>query len=194
MREQILCIYVFSVLFIFLCSDSNAGANEDWFISVYSAVMNDDNFINTLKRAANKEDSNLAVLAIGRKITSFKQHIDFEIEGQIAKHSGAQYHMEYNVDFVARWLSFPWDSFIDTSLAIGEGLSFATEIPEIEERHHNETSQLLNYLMFELTFTLPKFPKWSLISRLHHRSGVYGLFNGVYGGSNATGLGMKYTF
>jgi len=49
-------------------------------------------------------------------------------------------------------------------------------------------------LLLELTLSLPNTPRWNLIARLHHRSGVGGIFNGVNGGSNALGLGIKYKF
>jgi hypothetical protein len=95
---------------------------------------------------------------------------------------------------VLRWLSFCWDRYLDTSLAIGNGISYATKIPEIEARKHEETSNILNYLMIEMDFAVPWQSDWSIFARFHHRSGIFGLINDVSGGSNAVGLGLKYTF
>ena len=68
-----------------------------------------------------------------------------------------QKHMEFNGLIIARWLTFPWDNFVDTNFAVGEGLSLATEVPEIENRNHDDESAILNYLLFELTFPLKFF-------------------------------------
>jgi len=48
--------------------------------------------------------------------------------------------------------------------------------------------------MFEFDFALPHEPSWSLVTRIHHRSGVFGLFGGVHGATNAFSLGIRYHF
>ena len=94
------------------------------------------------------------------------------------------------------WLPFPWDNIIDTSFASGAGLSYATKTPEVEEerRGQGQTQKFLTYLMLELTFSLPQTPNWHLVTRIHHRSGAFGLFNGMTGASNGLGFGIKYRF
>ena len=82
---------------------------------------------------------------------------------------------------------------MDTSLAFGNGLSVATGIPEVEKLRKDERSKaLLSYLMLELSFALPALPQWSLFFRIHHRSGVFGFFNGAWGGSNYLCLGIRW--
>ncbi len=91
-----------------------------------------------------------------------------------------------------RWNVFPWDHRVDTSLAIGNGLSWATSTPELEEKFEAEgTERLLYYLNLEATFSPPSTDRWAIILRIHHRSGVFGLF-GVDGGSNTLSLGMRF--
>jgi hypothetical protein len=141
-------------------------------------------------------DSYLAALALAKRLASYREKIDLEVEGQAVKHFGDQYHWEFNGLAAIRWLPFPWDNTIDTSFASGAGLSYATETPEWEEERRGEgqTQKLLTYLMLELTFSLPQTPNWYLVTRIHHRSGAFGLFNGVTGASNAWGFGIKYRF
>jgi hypothetical protein len=55
----------------------------------------------------------------------------------------------------------------------GDGLPYATSTPKLEEQQHDNTSLLLNYTMFELTFALPEPPQWNLVWRIHHRSGIF---------------------
>jgi hypothetical protein len=103
---------------------------------------------------------------------------------------------EFNPYFSVRWANFPWNHYLATSFAIGEGLSYATRVPTIEadNTRDGETRNLLNYLMFEATFALPSHPKWELALRVHHRSGVFGLYKARNSGSTAVGLGIRYRF
>ena len=117
------------------------------------------------------------------------------------QNSGYNTHEEYNAVLILRWLKFPWNRYLLTSFAFGDGLSYATKEPPIEMNQHNinhgienKNSKLMNYMLFELAFTLPQLPEWSAIFRIHHRSGMFGLINGVSGGSNFIGAGIKYDF
>jgi hypothetical protein len=97
---------------------------------------------------------------------------------------------------VARWTRFPWDDVLDTSVAFGQGVSFASKVPEVEPRadRDEESRRLLNYLMVEVALAPPGDSRWSAVTRIHHRSGVFGLYGGVNGGSNFVGLGVRYRF
>ncbi|MBU0674203.1 MAG: hypothetical protein KJ950_06135 [Proteobacteria bacterium] len=125
-------------------------------------------------------------------------------EGQSYEKSrqlGHDDHYEFNLVLVLRWLKFPWDRYLNTDFAFGEGISYATRCPPIEIDQHAinhgsayNCSRLLNYLMFEFTFALPSAPATQFFYRIHHRSGDYGLINGVSGGSNFVGAGIRYEF
>jgi hypothetical protein len=92
-----------------------------------------------------------------------------------------------------RWVVFPWNKYIETTAAIGEGLSWATQIPALEKADptNSDNNQLLNYILLEATFAIPESP-WSLVTRIHHRSGVYGLLG--HSGSNIIEAGIRYRF
>ena len=51
---------------------------------------------------------------------------------------------EFNGLIIARWRLFPWDKYLDTSFAIGDGISYATEVPEIEEKKDTDSGRWLN--------------------------------------------------
>ncbi|MGD8370034.1 MAG: hypothetical protein PVI19_00680, partial [Syntrophobacterales bacterium] len=169
-------------------------ADRDWSITLYGAKLSTSSLGQVLILEAEYKDSYLVDLALSRRFASYKKYLDFEAEGQVAKHFGDQDHWEFVALVVVRWLPFPWDRYVDTSFAAGNGLSYASETPKLEDQKYDDTSQLLNYLMFELAFSLPRIPSWSFVVRIHHRSGVLGLFNDVKGASNALGLGIKYSF
>ncbi len=193
-RRVLLCT---ALIMVFLPGSCGMGmAESDWSATLYGAVLLKGNLSDASLLSTGFEDSHLAALAIARKMASHKDKIDFELEGQIVKHFKEQQHWEFNGLGVARWLPFPWDQYLDTNFAFGAGLSFATETPKVEEKRRGdgETQQVLAYLMLELEMALPDAENWSLVSRIHHRSGAFGLFNGVTGASNAWGVGIKYRF
>ena len=188
-------IVCFLICGIILCSICNTvQADGDWGLTVYGARLTDGDLDNSATFRFDFEDAYLLAAALSRRIYTFRDLLDFELEGQIVKHFDKQDHWEFNGLGISRWLPFPWDKHIDTSMAMGLGLSYATETPEIEAKNHSDTNQFLAYLMFEAAFALPDTPQWSLVTRIHHRSGAYGLFNGVTGASNAWGVGIRYNF
>jgi hypothetical protein len=101
---------------------------------------------------------------------------------------------EFDPYLAFRWTNLPWNHYITTSFAIGEGVSYATSYISLEKKNGEYTKRFLNYLMLEATFAAPKYPRLQLMIRIHHRSGVYGLYHAGNAGSNALGLGIKYLF
>lgn len=185
------------LIIVFFPGFSGEGiAGGDWSATIYGAVLLEGNLSDGSLLYSGFEDSYLTALALTRRMASYKDKIDLELEGQIVKHFEGQEHWEFNGLGVIRWLPFPWDKYLDTSFATGAGLSYATETPKVEEelRGDGQTAQLLVYLMLELELAIPDSRHWSLVSRIHHRSGAFGLFSGVTGASNAWGLGIKYAF
>ena len=79
----------------------------------------------------------------------------------------------------------PW-----LSISVVEGISFYTDVSLYEKTFREKSSQLLNYLGFEVEAAVS--PDLSLVGRIHHRSGAFGLFDGVSGGSNGYLLGLRY--
>ncbi|MBA4368341.1 MAG: hypothetical protein C0403_11980 [Desulfobacterium sp.] len=127
-----------------------------------------------------------------------------------SQNTGFNKHNEFNLLLALRWQKFPWNNHIKTSFGFGEGLSYATEKPPLEKDPHNilhpalyenspndkpyDTSQLLNYLMFDMTFALPDYPQYQTFFRIHHRSGIFRLMNGYTCGSNYLTAGFRYQF
>ncbi|MDF1798846.1 MAG: hypothetical protein P1V81_06695 [Planctomycetota bacterium] len=118
----------------------------------------------------------------------------WEWELGAAKHFGLQTHGELNALVLAR-LGRPASARVPgLSLAIGEGLSLATEVPALEQASHTNDGarRLLNHLVIEVAMRPRADATWELFGRVHHRSGVFGLFDGVHGGSNVLALGVRW--
>ena len=87
---------------------------------------------------------------------------------------------------VRLWLR-PWLSLLGV-----EGVSLNTDLSYYEQTFRRKNAQLLNYLAFEVEALVD--PQWSLVGRIHHRSGAWGTYSGVKEGSNGYLLGLRYRF
>jgi hypothetical protein len=139
-------------------------------------------------------ESHLLVAALSRPYARFRDDaLQLEAEGQLAYHFGLQDHFEINaVPVMARWKQFPWSEYVDTSVAYGLGLSYSTDLPEVEVALEGESRRTLIYWTLEFTAG-PPTAAWAVSLRLHHRSVAWGLF-GEDGGMNAIGIGVRYRF
>ncbi len=99
----------------------------------------------------------------------------------------AQTFGEFTWSFGVRaWLQ-PW-----LSLAFFEGVSLNTAVSNYEKTFRENYTTFLNYLGFEIEALIK--PEWSIVGRIHHRSGAYGTYSGVSEGSNAYLVGLRYRF
>jgi hypothetical protein len=138
-------------------------------------------------------DAYLATLALSREVARYRENqLGFETEGQVVYNFGDQSHWEFNALLAARWHRFPWNETAATTMAFGAGLSWATEVPEVEVELEDASEQLLIYWMWEMTFS-PPGARWGGTFRLHHRSKGFGLL-AEDGGMNALCLGVRYEF
>ncbi len=170
---------------------------DDYALTVYAGRYSDDRLGAVLvSKPIDFEDSWFAAAALSRAFAFDSPSHQWEIEGQIGRHFRGQTHGEFNLLAIWRWQRFPWNHRLRTTVAIGDGLSWATRVPPLEEASDTNVgaTRLLNYILVEFTFSPPQVSDWSLAVRVHHRSGVYGLFDGVEGGSNVIAAGIKRYF
>ncbi|MCD6073710.1 MAG: hypothetical protein K0Q70_593 [Rhodospirillales bacterium] len=170
-------------------------APDRWAVTGYAGIGTDGGIEDFPGLEADFNDAYLLGIGVSREIWRWRDNAAFEIEAQLNQHFEKQDHSEGNLLIVARWLDFPWNETVRTSFAAGEGLSYASSIPEIErERSPGNNSRLLNYLMIEAELAPPDEEQWSFVARIHHRSGVFGLYDGVSKGSNLVTAGIRYRF
>jgi hypothetical protein len=94
-----------------------------------------------------------------------------------------------------RYDNLPWNDTVYTTFAIDTGLSLLSAKSEFEDsRSDTGTSQLLHYFSPEVTFADPDYKDIELVFRLHHRSGIFGLMDGVTTGSSFVTMGMRVRF
>jgi len=100
----------------------------------------------------------------------------------------------YKADFLENRVRF----------GLGEGISYTSGIlwSEYKEAKNegDNTSKFLNYMDLSIDFDLGKLVKYKPLEdtyigwTLKHRSGVFGLYGGVYGGSNYNTISVEKIF
>ena len=204
MRRTLAAIALWVAAVAWPCRATAAGAEpaspvarplDKWALTVYGGIGSDSGIDRVFTFQAHLEDAYMLDVGCSREVARWGDQVALEVEGQVAQHFKKQDHCEGNLLLSVRWMEFPWNDCVRTGVAVGEGISYASSVPTIErERSPGKTSRLLNYMMSELELAPPKQSRWSIVMRIHHRSGVGGLFNGVTMGSNILGVGMKYRF
>jgi hypothetical protein len=175
-----------------------------WMLTYYYGITGDNALLSMMAGNFNRwpehiQSAELAkTLAEDNPIRRFFYPIVGVVQfaGVFTVRTGSHEHRiyEFNPYIAFRWANFPWNHYVPTSLAIGEGVSYASSVPWIEKIGNQNTKRFLNYLMFEATFALPSYPQWQILARIHHRSGAFGLYHAGNSGSNVIGLGLRYLF
>jgi hypothetical protein len=185
-------IQTLAVFLLTLAAPNPATAENDWFVSLLSGWYSGAR-LREIPSGLDLEDSYTLGLSVSKQFAEWGKHLRWEGELQVLKHFGEQEHVEFAGSVNLRWVTFPWNHYLMTTFAVGGGLSAATEVPELErsDPSNSDAAALLHYVLFEASFALPE-SRWSFVIRIHHRSGVWGLFS--HSGSNVLAAGLRYRF
>ncbi len=198
--RKMLCRLTAGVLFAFLAAPvygaHGAQVEPPWSLFAYGGQWTDTRFVRIVFRGQT-DFQNAYVWVVGgsRNLYDVCRHLRVEGEVNTARNTGRQNHSEINTAFSLRWRTFPWDRYVDTSLAYGLGISHAFARPPIEEEPERRATRTLIFMPTELTFARPRSQgsPWEAMLRIHHRSGAFGVFKDA-GGSNFVSLGVRYRF
>jgi hypothetical protein len=175
-----------------------------WAVTGWGGQMTDANFGETFLVSGTPRPEYLAGVGMQRRILDggpFAFEIDTNLMGhRAASQAGGEFNQtvpfastpaqtfgEITAGLGLRLWVRPW-----LSLYFVEGVSLLTESSNYEKTFRENYSQLLNYLAFEVEALVA--PAWSVVGRIHHRSGAYGLYGGVSEGSNGYLLGVRYRY
>jgi len=172
----------------------SANAENDWAATLYGGRLTDSTLRGILTADFTFEDAYYVGLGVMRRMYTYKQFFDLQLEGQTNSFYGDQDNWDFQLLGYIRWLPFPWDRYLDTSFAAGTGLSYATSVPKVEDKNWKNSAQFLAALSFQFDFKLPRSPQWNIIAGIYHRSGVFGTFSGVSVASNGLTVGVRYWF
>jgi len=139
--------------------------------------------------------SYVAVLNFDYRAYKFEHlPLQFETEFDIGKRFHGANQWDFEVAPFFRWTSLPWNKWLYTNVRVGAlGASYATGISAWERQNsgNDKGSRWLEFLVPELTFASGPNSRGEAFIRVHHRSGLYGLINGVSGGSNYLSVGYR---
>ncbi|MEJ1161244.1 hypothetical protein [Prosthecomicrobium sp. N25] len=144
-------------------------------------------------------DAGFVGLAVSKRLLSVGEFVRFEGEVGVGKRFGAQTEGEAWVALYGRWIWFPWNNYVRTSVAVSTGFNVATDVPKYEEERSGRRAYLLHYLSPEVTFAAPD-SNWEVFARLQHRSGgrdwwgKAAIFRNAAGGIQFGTLGVRYKF
>ena len=114
----------------------------------------------------------------------------------LVKHHGLQSNAEIGAANMWRTTDLQLGE-LGVNFAAGAGLSYALGTPTYEDGPENDPARRyrLQFLaLFEFEWSLRGSNELSLVTRVHHRSGVYGLIAPRHVGSNFLAVGMRYKF
>lgn len=119
-------------------------------------------------------------------------------EVQLTKHHGLQDNYESHLAILLRSRDLELGSLAAINFMAGTGFSYAFSDPVYEDgpdgQPGNGRHRFQNYVTFEFELSTPALPNWSLATRVHHRSGIYGLIAPRKVGSNFFAVGIRRSF
>lgn len=122
------------------------------------------------------------------------QGLDLEAEGTLVKHYGLQHHWEIAAATVVRTPDLEIYHGLAVNGAWGNGLSWAFDEPAFEIGEEGirgvDTKRLQYHMSLEAEFSFGASPV-HLFTRLHHRSGMWGVISPQRTGSNYLGAGLR---
>lgn len=119
-----------------------------------------------------------------------------EIDGMIGHQFGQAALNEIAAAPVLRWGRFPWHASMQTDFRFAPlGISYTVPTSPLERGRNGKSSRVLNLLLIELAFSLPRNSSKEVFVRLHHRCDVYDVLNN-YGanGEDFLVLGYRHHF
>ena len=180
----------FSLFLLFPSTGVAAAEPGPWSAFVYGGKWTDNRWNEIVRGQTEMRRSYVWAAGAARNLYNFGDFFSVEGELNVAKNSGRQHHFEVNSAVVLRWQAFPWSQYVATSLAYGLGISYALERPAIEDEPDRRASRSLVFMPTELTLGPPE-ADWTMLLRIHHRSGAFGVIDDA-GGSNFISLGVRF--
>jgi hypothetical protein len=202
--------HILAAAILALGCNAAQGAEDagDRSIAVFAGVATDTAFIESmfLPWTNELEDIGIVAMAYSQRFGTlddltngqipFGEHFMIEGELGLSGRFGDESLGEAWAALYLRFDGFPWNETIYTTLAVNTGLSLLTEESDFERGRDadNKNNVLLHYMGPEITFADPANKNLELLLRFHHRSGVFGFFDGVVSGSTFISSGVRVRF
>ncbi len=160
-----------------------------WKVGAYAGRHTATRFLEIVQGETRFRDSYMAAFALSRTWARWADFAEWDGEVQVAKHWGRQHHGELNAAVLLRWIRFPWDHRMSTTIALGIGPSIASSTPNVERDRGKQTARRQLFMPFEITAGPPD-RRWESFVRVHHRSGGFDVISRGTG-SNFVAGGLR---
>lgn len=128
--------------------------------------------------------------------STYIENIQHGYELVLLQHRGRQSNVELGAAYMLRSPNLEIAQ-LRINAAGGIGLSHAFGTPSYEDGPKDDPSRRYRtqmLLLLEAEWSWASLPEWSLVTRIHHRSGAYGLIAPRHVGSNFIVAGVRYRF
>ncbi len=168
-----------------------------WQVEVSYGRLNAGDFTDIIFQThkTTLETEQLGGIAFGREIVDIGYGFSIEAGAYFGRRFD-EGGVEFALPITFVFDGFPWRDRLPMRLRAAIGPSYITKITPTERRKDddNQGSKVLNMFNPEIEIGLPGAPEWSGFFRLHHRSGIFGLIDGVTGGSTYLVFGLRHRF
>jgi hypothetical protein len=182
---------------------------EGWRVGIYSGQWADTRLpylpYNAATGRLTFSDSYLTSVIMSRHLLTRDLFIPYtsigfsdariEFEGTASLHRGLQTHEEVTLGVMLRTRDYDLASFGTINFGWANGFSYALSSPAHEYGTNlvrgQDTVQFQYYMGFEAEYAHASWDRLSVFTRLHHRSGIYGIISPSRTGSNIIGLGLR---
>ncbi len=211
--SKIIFLYIFFSISIFPKEVLESRNKKDfffkpassWDLSLYYGLFSETDLLPiVLRQDTNYKQSYIYSASLSRPIDYKLRFLDLGFEANLTKHDGIMHHWETNFFYTAK-LSEIFN--LPVSFSVGEGMSIASENPKLENKDIGinffnltiqkdpiQSSSVLNFVMVEMEFGKMSWEYPRIFMRIHHRSGVFGLYcpPDPACGSNFVSYGLRY--
>jgi hypothetical protein len=191
---------IFVLAYVWTCGGPRAdelSQTPPWMIGIYGGALTHEAFASIFYQPQKWSFSPSYLVESNLTYRLYKMPtlpLQFDLDMDAGKRFGQAHQWDFGIVPMARWMSFPWNKYLYTNLRIGAGgVSYVTGISqwELQNSENDKGSRFLHFLVTELTFSSGPDANWEAFIRVHHRSGIYGMINGVYGGSSYVTAGYR---
>ena len=184
----------------------SGGDRRDWAFEIGVAYITSNNIEDFLEGNYNISSSaaggEIYVLTASRRLGelewnigghTFRPQLELPFTLEIVDENSRSPFPDYNVSFNVRWVDFPWNDYLHTTISMGLGLSYSEKIYLMDiQRHPDRNRSRLQFNWpISLTFAHPRHPEHQAMFFLLHQSGGR-VFD--RGGVNSVGIGYRLDF
>lgn len=177
-------------------ADSGFPYTGPWSATLYAGPGTDHNFTQILGKPIIADGHNygsgftvnnvMLGLAVDRRLVRLGWGFSFAAEGQLTAYS---FGHPYGTGALGLGLQF--NDLPGATISAFTGPSLAVNPPG-PPRFHGKA--LLNYIGLEFAIRIPHSPGWDIVTRVYHRSGVWGIYSLDLDESTMVGVGLRKRF